>query len=412
MRKDLVLGLADCTEFRQTLLARPPRIVHGTTLLLVVLLATALAWLAATEADLVVRATGLVRPRTSTQKVAPLVGGQVAEVHCYEGQQVRKGDLLIKLDTERLDNEIRRQERMIRAGEQELANLGRLREASARQFAAAREAAAARLEQVQEEVLRAKERQAAEIGCAKAELEAAEDEEKRLRQSGVGAARADLVKAMARTRELRAKLEKQQVTVEEGKVKIAQKDWAALEQDYQKNRAELQLKQDAKQSEVEVARLALVNLRKEREQAFLRAPMDGVVTLGDVKVGDLLKSGEPVVVIAEQRGFHCEVAVRSEDVALIREGMPARIKLDAYDYQKYGTVDGTVCFISPDSSGGEGSRTTTYLVKIALEGDEVGRGDFRGRVKLGMAGQAEIVTERESLLALLIKRIRQAISLG
>ena len=40
----------------------------------------------------------------------------------------------------------------------------------------------------------------------------------------------------------------------------------------------------------------------------------------------------------------------------------------------------------------------TYTVRIAVPRDEVGRGAYRGRVKLGMAGQAEIVTGRESLL--------------
>ena len=49
---------------------------------------------------------------------------------------------------------------------------------------------------------------------------------------------------------------------------------------------------------------------------------------------------------------------------------------------------------------------------IAVDGEYVGRGASRGRVKLGMAGQAEIVTGRESFLALLVKQIRQSISLG
>ena len=48
MRNDLILDLADCTEFRQTLLARPPRIVHGTVILLALLLGAAL-WQAQTD---------------------------------------------------------------------------------------------------------------------------------------------------------------------------------------------------------------------------------------------------------------------------------------------------------------------------------------------------------------------------
>ena len=46
-----------------------------------------------------------------------------------------------------------------------------------------------------------------------------------------------------------------------------------------------------------------------------------------------------------------------------------------------------------------------------MDGTEVGRGDLRGQVKLGMTGQADIVTDRETLLALFLKQIRQAISL-
>jgi hypothetical protein len=60
----------------------------------------------------------------------------------------------------------------------------------------------------------------------------------------------------------------------------------------------------------------------------------------------------------------------------------------------------------------EGQKTATYTVRIALDGDAIGRGSLRGQLKLGMAGHAEIITARESLLTLLVKRIRQTISLG
>ena len=53
-----------------------------------------------------------------------------------------------------------------------------------------------------------------------------------------------------------------------------------------------------------------------------------------------------------------------------------------------------------------------YLVRIELEGKEMGLGELRGPVKLGMAGQAEILTDQESLLVLLVRKIRQTISLG
>jgi multidrug efflux pump subunit AcrA (membrane-fusion protein) len=139
---------------------------------------------------------------------------------------------------------------------------------------------------------------------------------------------------------------------------------------------------------------------------------DGIVTTGDVKVGDILEGGKPVVEIAEQQGFRFEASVPSEEVGHLLLGMPARIKLDAYNYQQYGTVAGTVEFISADSGIPQGQPQATYRVRIRVESEEVGRGEFRGQVKLGMAGQVDIVTGQESLLRLLVKRIRQTISLG
>jgi multidrug efflux pump subunit AcrA (membrane-fusion protein) len=93
MHNDFVLDLADCTEFRQTLLARPPKIVHGTAGLMVLLLGAALAWAGATRANLVVRAPGRVRPVSTPEKVycaargellGPGVGGRVVEVKARE----------------------------------------------------------------------------------------------------------------------------------------------------------------------------------------------------------------------------------------------------------------------------------------------------------------------------------------
>jgi HlyD family secretion protein len=197
-----------------------------------------------------------------------------------------------------------------------------------------------------------------------------------------------------------------------GKVEVLRRALTLAEKDYAVRRQELETKRGIKHGEVEALRIELANLELDRRQAVIRAPLDGMITVGDVKVGDLLERGKPVVEVAAQHGFRFEASVPSEEVGHLRVGMPARIKLDAYDYQRYGTVAGTVVFLSPDSGIGEGQRTATYLVKIELAGDELGRGERRGQVKLGMTGQADIVTGQESLLVLLIKKIGQSISLG
>jgi multidrug resistance efflux pump len=420
MRNQVVRDLADCTPFRQALLSRPPRIAHGTLVLLVAVLATALAWAALTPANLVVRAAGRVRPVATPWKVfngvrgevlSTSTGGRVVEVRFQEGDEVKRGTLLIRLGTERLDNEIAKQRRQVRALEEELTNLNHLRSLTQRQLEGARAKAEAELAQAREEVRQAERRQAADVRLAAVELASAEDEEGRLRRAGVATAPADLVKAVARLREAREKLAKARLPVDAGRVQVAQRARELIEREYAVKQEELGLRRAARQCELEAARLELANRELERKQAEIRAPLDGVVTHGDVKVGDVLEPGRPVAEIAEQKGFLFEAAVASEEVGHLRVGMPARIKLDAYDFQRYGTVLGKVCYLSPDSGLAQGQQKATYTVRIAVEGDEVGRGEFRGRIKLGMSGQAEIVTGRESLLALLAKRIRRTISL-
>jgi multidrug resistance efflux pump len=415
-------ALSECSEFGLALRARPPRVVHGTALLLAVLLGAALLWAGLTEADLVVRAAGRVRPVTAPTKVvsggrgeslSASLGCRVVEVNFHAGAVVREGDVLLRLDAGRLDNEIVRRRRALEAVEEELAQLARLGELAARQAEAARAKAEAELAQAEEEVRRARERQAADVRLAAAELSVARDEEERLRRVGRQAvAEADLVKAVALRAQAEEKLARARLPIEEGRVAVLRQALTLAEQDDAVRRQDLSLKVSARRAEAETARLELAGLELERQQAVVRAPRDGVVTAGDVKVGDLLEPGRTIAEIAGQEGFLFEAAVPSEEVGRLRVGMTARVKLDAFDWQKYGPLTGTVCFISPDSATPEGKGPATYVVRIALAGDEVGRGELRERVKLGMDGQAEIVTARESLLTLLLKKVRQSISLG
>jgi multidrug resistance efflux pump len=423
MRNDLVLDLADCTEFRQTLLARPPKLAHGTAGLLIILLGAALAWAAATRANLVVQAPGRVRPVSTPKKVYSAargetlsagVGGQVVEVNVREGDEVRRGALLIRLESSRLDNEIAKQRRLLSVAEEELAKLEQLAGLTTRQFEVACSKAEAELAQAREDLRRAKALQDAEVRLVQVELETAQDEEGQLRVlvSRRAAPRADLTKAERKSQEAREKMARARLPVDESRVPVAERALGLVDRDYALKREELRLKHAGKRGEIEAARLELANRELERELAEIRAPIDGVVVKGDVKLGDVLEPGKPVLELARQEGFLFEGSVPSDEVGHLQVGMAARIKLDAYNYQQYGTVNGTVRFLSPDSSREGEERTVTYIVRIALSSNELGRSEYHGRVKLGMTGQAEIVTGHRSLLSLLVKRIRQAISLG
>jgi hemolysin D len=423
MRNDLLVDLADCTVFRQTLLARPPRLAHATTILLVGMLGVATLWAGLTTADLVVRARGRVRPLTAPQKVfssaraeslSASTGGRVVDVHFREGDEVKKGDVLVRLETSHLDNDIAKERQTLQAAEKELADLADLEALTARQLETAKAKAVAELAHSREELEQAKERRALDMRLALVELETAQDEDSReaklYRVRATSAA--DLGKAHARMREAHEKFTKAALPVSVVQVEIASRALEQVESDYAVKLKELALKQQLKKSELAAARIGLANRELERQQSEIRAPIAGIITKGDIKVGEVLEPGKPVVEIAPQTGLLFEVAVASEDVGHLRVGMPVRIKLDAYDSQRFGCATGTVRFLSPDSGQAEAKSQPTYRVKISLDTYQLGRGELQGQIKLGMAGQADIVTERQCLLALLVQRIRQTISLG
>jgi multidrug efflux pump subunit AcrA (membrane-fusion protein) len=421
MRDDLVADLANCAEFRQTLQARPPRIVHGTALLLVTLLGSALAWAALTEADVVVRAPGQVRPVTAPFKVIAAAngealsatsGGRVVAVYFREGDEVSAGQVLVELDTRQLDGEVARRERTIRAGEEELARLRRQEALLAGQFEAARKKAEAELAQARQRVQQARERQVRDIRLAELELQAARDEEDTLSKAGAGASRAELLRARQQINKAQEGLAKARLVVDESEIEVALRTLDLVARDSETKRNEQETRRAAREGEVDAVRIELGKLEEERRQSIIRAPIAGVVTRGDVRVGDILDRGKPVAEIAEQKGFRFEASVPSEEVGHLRVGMPARVKLDAFDYQKYGTLSGETSYIAPDAVVPAGQHTAVYTVKLDLAGDDVGRGEARGRAKLGMGGTVEIVTGRQSLLSLLVRRVRQTISLG
>src|SRR5262245_45411489 len=156
MRNEPIPDLSSYTPFRQALRARPPAALHGTLVLLTLLLGVSLSWAWLTRADLVVRARGRIRPVAAPVKVfsaargeslSGSVGGRVVDVCAREGDVVRGGDVLIRLDADRLDNEIARQVRAIKATEEELARLDLLEGLLARHSETARAKAAAELAQ-------------------------------------------------------------------------------------------------------------------------------------------------------------------------------------------------------------------------------------------------------------------------
>lgn len=327
-----------------------------------------------------------------------------------EGDSVCRGDLLLRLDTTRVENELAKLERTIQTGEEEREKLKHFDQLLARQFESAKAKAEAELAEAEGQLSLARQHQSAEIRLAELELAKTQDAEVRTRKLAAhqAATQAQLIEAVTLARKAQEKLREARLPVDQGRLNVLRSAVDFVQREYEVKNEELPIKRQAKHGEVETVRLELANLELDRDRAVVRAPNDAIVTAVKTKVGDIVEPGKMGISMVRQSGFQFEVAVPNSEIAYLRAGLPSRIKLDAYDYQKYGTLSGTLKSVAPGSEvteGPEGTQIALYKVIVALPQEEIGYSQHRGPVKLGMTGQVEIVTGKESILMLLVRKI-------
>jgi hemolysin D len=174
--------------------------------------------------------------------------------------------------------------------------------------------------------------------------------------------------ALAQSRDVarNAYLEKQQMRIDiQGQLTDARNQRAALTADM---RAKAQ-------SELEEAnRLAMEatqdSLKANAHGALLKltAPVDGTVQqLAVHTVGAAVPAAQPLMqLVPRQSTVEIEARIANRDVGFVREGQPAAVKIDAFEYTKYGTVPATVTHVSRDAIEDE-KKGLLYAVKVRLD---------------------------------------------
>jgi HlyD family secretion protein len=135
----------------------------------------------------------------------------------------------------------------------------------------------------------------------------------------------------------------------------------------------------------------------------LVAPDDAVVLeIGKKSVGSVLEAAETIFVLVPlETKLEAEVEVSPSDVGEIDGGDLVRIKIDAYPFQKYGTLKGRVINISADTfsrRSASGGMDYYYLARISLEGIELEHLP-ETRLLPGMTVAGEIVTGKRSVIS-------------
>ncbi|MBA6244531.1 MULTISPECIES: HlyD family efflux transporter periplasmic adaptor subunit [Psychrobacter] len=152
------------------------------------------------------------------------------------------------------------------------------------------------------------------------------------------------------------------------------------------------------------------------EEKRLMAPTEGKIkNINVTTIGGVVKPGEVIMqILPTSSDLVIDAKVSPADIAYVKEGQEATVKLDAYDYSIFGAMKGTVNYISPDTLMEQTPKGEEpyYRVLIVINGAEFkGRGD-EIVIKPGMTASVDIKAMERTVLSYLTKPITKTLSEG
>jgi HlyD family secretion protein len=410
-----------------------PRFVLWTVLALFGALA---AWACVGRLDVVAVAEGRLVPRSQLRIVQPAEGGVMRELLVKEGERVRAGQVLARMDVRATDadaataqNEAALRRLQLRRIDAELAgarlaarageppNLFAQVEAQREARVAAHEAALAEqrtvIARARRDMQAAQETRAKLAGSLPVLVEQQQAFEKLARDGYAGKL---MVAQRGRERleleqDLRAqehRVEGARATIEQGERRIAQ-----LAATYR-----AQLQGERVEAETQLARLEqeLAKLGHRQQLAELRAPADGVVKdLATHTRGAVLAPGTVLMTLVPAgEALIAEVWLANQDAGFVARGQSAKLKLATFPFQRYGMLDARVIRISADSTEQRETAKAggSYAYRAQLEplAQELRLGEARHALLPGMQLTAEIKLGERTVLEYVLSPIRKITS--
>lgn len=362
-----------------------------TARVLMLLVACVLLWAIFGRVDIIVNAAGKIIPSGNSKTIASVDVAAVRALHVREGQAVKAGELLVELDSRGPDAERDRAAGDAVAAALQVARsralIGAVDSLALPKLVAPPAASAAQREEAQGHL-------DGQYAAFRTRLAHIDGEIARYAQAlPLAAQRAADYRALADTRDVaeHAWLEKEQARIDlAGQLASARSERAALL---------AQTRKDAYDALAEGARVAAASGQDARRAGArgsllrLTAPVDGTVQqLKLHTVGGVVPAAQALMQIVPRQGrLEIDAVLENRDVGFVQEGQAVAIKVDAFDFTKYGTVPAVVSSVSRDAVEDD-KKGLVYAVRITLRQPAI---VIDGRVvplSAGMAVRAEIRT--------------------
>ena len=371
--RKFVAGDAPLAEFQSAAAAiehkAPPLVAKGTLYLLVALLVISVLWASFSRVDQIVIAQGRIITTAQTIVVQPLETGVIREILVHVGQSVKKGEPVATLDATFSTADLAQIKQRLSSLSAEIDRLDA--ESKEKRYSAPTRDPDQTLQadlfekRASEFEARAKGYEA-DISKIEADLKGTLRSRDALKQRLDSLLQIEKMKdnlkdqkflspmAVLESRERRLEIE----TAYEDSVNKSQQLSHQLPQARYAYQAFVKqwrqkILEDLLKAQRDRDGLLEQLAKAERRNALVKlvSPADAtVLEINKRSVGSVAKEAEPLLTLVPANSpIEAEIQISAEDVGFVRQGDPVRIKIDAFPFQKHGTVPGTLAVIGADS---------------------------------------------------------------
>lgn len=175
-----------------------------------------------------------------------------------------------------------------------------------------------------------------------------------------------------------------------------------------KNKAKEQLNEAL----AEMARLEKSNLARQDkvQRTLVKSPVDGTINRLLINtVGGVVQPGMDIVeIVPSDDTLLIEAKIRPADIAFLKPDQKVIVKFAAYDFAIYGSLEGTLTHISPDTIIDEVDHQNYYLVHVKTDRNYLGDDPEKLRIIIGMTADIDIITGKKTVLDYILKPILRA----
>jgi hemolysin D len=415
----------------------PARVARWLLYVLLIAVLSLFLWAVFGRLDIVAVAQGKLVPATYVKIVQPADAGIVKDILVKEGQAVKAGQVLMRMDAAfgqadqaALLADYHLKDLAVRRIDAELSGRDFVRESDDPDVAYAQALAQLHSNRLALESALAEERSVLEK--ARHDLAAAEQVKMKLTEMlphyrSQEAAYDNLAKQgymgkLMADEKARDRIEQEQnLRTQDSLILAARADITRSERRAAQLRADHQMRLRAERqlavSDLEKLRQELAKQQKRVELMALKAPQDGIVKdLATHTSGTVVSPGTILMtLVPSHESLRAEVWIKNDDIGFVHPGQSAKLKLGAFQFTKYGMVEGKVDHVGADAADHDEAPGTEnppgqllYRALIALNADHLAIDGHRYPLSAGMQAAAEVNLGTRSVLEYLLSPIQKA----